>query len=761
MSVERLLQLDKIRLNQIAAEQTFLPRLKEDVEQLTQHALERKARATSLKQLQEKLREARETLKPLCRKRKKRTHATVVTGAESTGADTSTTVVKRGRRRIQEFTLAELTNEVDNSVGLVPECEPGEQAKSLYAKLDHLNQTVSACISVAESEIGSLEHTINGLTQRAQDIEELRLQNEYFATSTRYVAAASELQRSLQQNIDRLQAALRFGSVTPEQRAQLMQEYETMRKAFTAQGDELLRQYTKDTQIDPQDPSSALAPRNSRLFRDKHGTHYARCLDGACVNLSTPLVTVTPELTKLAKAALLAAEQKAVQDIANTGGFRVDRGVKRKKKYRKSIQAAVVEKFRKTTSHIGGGSAASLLSDIDSYLQDKGADGGSGDVSGPSRRGETSGLTNEELASVYSLEQRTKNPYVYKKENHMRDLLNIVQGRCHSVLPTEVMDEVKLELRKYGPSFRYETLTPLRIKKILGELGRADFYDHIFYIANALNPKFELCNFEKVHEDRVLQRFCATEKPFESVKTAVVHERRNFMSYPFVAFKICELEEFLCEHALEKRQKEMETFLAHPNPSETFTVESAFAQCQDAYELMIRGFPNEDTQLAFSERWDDSLKTTLHVIQIKDYIRWLKFRVTFLEQEMAAWGNYRIHFKFLKDGKLMKKQDRWWRLCCEELNWPPIKTVGNEGFSFVPIAKPWSYNTRPMSPKSMARYHSQFSFLTQSSAAVTANGNQDSGVADMVVDESGGGGSEGSDGEGDRMDDMAHDEPQD
>lgn len=728
MSIERLVQLDRVRHNQFDAERAQLPKIKQDVQSLLDHVDARAQQCRNLHALRDRIRAARTTLQPLTRKRKPRgssaatpASATTTTTALATATAPATVAdatPKRTRRKPKVYTYDELVLEVEDRIKQVTGCGPGEPAKTLYAKLEALNQIITSCTAFIDTEVAALRHTIASMQDHVDDITAHRSRNEYFTTSTAHVAAAGELQRKFQKEVDRIQAALRFGTMNNEQRKALMKEYDALYAAFNLESDHLLQTYAKDTGTDLANPGASLRHRVVRIFRDKAGHEYVRCVkDGLCVRLSTQVVNTTPESQKAAAQALETYEEVIGTDpfIALTGPVGSGgllRGVKRKKQYRKSLEASVDKKLRRLQGNLGNASAMDeMLGDIESFLAGgPAADAAPGTQTTVAQQETTKAARDElhrELTAIYTVEQRgNKNPYIYKKENHMRDLLNAVQGKCQSILPQAVMDQVRAELAKYA-NFDYDTLVPSRVRRILGDHGLVTYYDHAWYITHVLNPKYQLCCFVKQHEERVLQRFCALERPFEELKAVVVHARRNMMSYPFTAFKICELEEFLAEHALEQRQRDLEALRAQPRDRE-FTVENVYAHCQDGYEILTRGVGA--AHIVFRERFDPQTQSMVHVLRVHDCCQWLETRVAFLQQEMEAWRGYRPYFKFLKDGRLMKKQDRWWRLCCEKLQWPQIKTVGNESFSFVSTETPWKYETRPISPQRVAAYNAKFSF---------------------------------------------------
>lgn len=131
--------------------------------------------------------------------------------------------------------------------------------------------------------------------------------------------------------------------------------------------------------------------------------------------------------------------------------------------------------------------------------------------------------------------------YNYKRINHFREYLKQQQGESRIYVAPELLDDVRLEIRK-----RYvdpENATHALVKKVLKrDPAFAKYHEHSMYITRLLNKNYRPMAIEAEHECKLCQRFAETEAPFEKHKHDIVATRKNFMSYPFVAYKLCELE---------------------------------------------------------------------------------------------------------------------------------------------------------------------------------------------------------------------------
>lgn len=130
--------------------------------------------------------------------------------------------------------------------------------------------------------------------------------------------------------------------------------------------------------------------------------------------------------------------------------------------------------------------------------------------------------------------------YNYRRINHFREYLRQQQGQSKIYVPPECLDEIKAEIRKHYVDPNYVDY-PL-VKRVLKRMkGFTKFYEHAKYVTRLLNKSYRPLSIKAEHECYLCLRFAETEPPFERHKHDVIPGRKNFMSYPFVAYKLCEL----------------------------------------------------------------------------------------------------------------------------------------------------------------------------------------------------------------------------
>lgn len=169
----------------------------------------------------------------------------------------------------------------------------------------------------------------------------------------------------------------------------------------------------------------------------------------------------------------------------------------------------------------------------------------------------------------------------YKRINHFREYLRQQQGKSRVVIPPTVLEILRLELKKHH--IPTEHCTPKVVRYLLKNLnqsftrnqvrdtrrryrgggggrgGRAGgrgsgnsggsggqfswsvLYEHTPTITVLLNPDYKLVDIPSHHELELCRQFQKTEIPFEKYKLAVKKGRKNFLSYPYVTYKLCEL----------------------------------------------------------------------------------------------------------------------------------------------------------------------------------------------------------------------------
>jgi len=145
--------------------------------------------------------------------------------------------------------------------------------------------------------------------------------------------------------------------------------------------------------------------------------------------------------------------------------------------------------------------------------------------------------------------------FAYKKANHFNEWLAQFQAKENTDIPTEVIEAVLAELRKERIS------DPKRVKKekileILRKLRLSKMYDHVQQIKNRIQQQMTSLTLSKETEEKLQHMFKEIQPAF--IKYCP-KGRSNFLSYPYVLYKMCqllEMDEFLpCFQLLKSREK--------------------------------------------------------------------------------------------------------------------------------------------------------------------------------------------------------------
>jgi len=144
--------------------------------------------------------------------------------------------------------------------------------------------------------------------------------------------------------------------------------------------------------------------------------------------------------------------------------------------------------------------------------------------------------------------------YSYKRENHFNEWISQFQAKESTHVPVDVIEKLRTEFKKQKIKDLVE-ITHEKVKGLLKKLNYSKYYEHVPYIATTLsgiNPP----TMPQALEDRLRIMFHAIQAPFEKHKPA---NRKNFLSYSFVLYKMCELlgeDQYLpCFPLLKSREK--------------------------------------------------------------------------------------------------------------------------------------------------------------------------------------------------------------
>lgn len=149
-------------------------------------------------------------------------------------------------------------------------------------------------------------------------------------------------------------------------------------------------------------------------------------------------------------------------------------------------------------------------------------------------------------------------PSLYKRINHLSELLNQFQAKESTDIDKEIYDKIKEELIKQR-KHDYNKLNYKTMREVLKKLGLNKYYEHIHHIINELNG-IPPPTISRDTEDKIKHYFKAIQKPFNLFKPK---SRKNFSAYSSVIHKILELldlDEYLIYFPLLKSREKKEEF---------------------------------------------------------------------------------------------------------------------------------------------------------------------------------------------------------
>ena len=124
--------------------------------------------------------------------------------------------------------------------------------------------------------------------------------------------------------------------------------------------------------------------------------------------------------------------------------------------------------------------------------------------------------------------------YAYKRINHFKEILAQFQAKETTQIPSEVIDNIKLQIKKERISLSKFTNT--KAKDILKKLGYNKFYEHIPYIKYKLGIKPPTMTPQL--EEQLCNLFMEIQGPYAKF---CPDDRVNFLNYYYTIYKLCEL----------------------------------------------------------------------------------------------------------------------------------------------------------------------------------------------------------------------------
>ena len=145
--------------------------------------------------------------------------------------------------------------------------------------------------------------------------------------------------------------------------------------------------------------------------------------------------------------------------------------------------------------------------------------------------------------------------YAYKRINHFKEILAHFQGKETTQIPTEVIENIKIQIKK--ERIDLSQITNHKTKEILKKLGHNKYYEHIPFIKDKLGIKPPIMSQEL--EETLCNLFVELQSPYSKF---CPDDRVNFLNYYYTAYKLCELlgEDHYLEHfpMLKDREKRIE-----------------------------------------------------------------------------------------------------------------------------------------------------------------------------------------------------------
>ena len=173
------------------------------------------------------------------------------------------------------------------------------------------------------------------------------------------------------------------------------------------------------------------------------------------------------------------------------------------------------------------------------------------------------GLTNHIILTdnlnnpVYTENIELVTVFNYKRNNHFQECLNQLQAKENTNIPPIIIQKLAAEFKKYNIT-NPKLFTPELVKVYLRKLEYNKYYEHIPTIIN------EFCGLPAPKLTAELEKqlkimFDETQTPFEKYRLQICPNRKNFLNYNYIFYKMFQLlnkDEFLnCFPLLKSREK--------------------------------------------------------------------------------------------------------------------------------------------------------------------------------------------------------------
>jgi len=129
--------------------------------------------------------------------------------------------------------------------------------------------------------------------------------------------------------------------------------------------------------------------------------------------------------------------------------------------------------------------------------------------------------------------------FTYKRANHFQEWLNTAMAKQTCEVPESVLAKVMETL--YRERITPAQTTVRKVREALKQCGLRKWYDQSTFITCKLTNRAPPRMTPDV-ENRLRQLFQQLQEPFEKCRDETAPTRKNFMSYSYVLYKLCELE---------------------------------------------------------------------------------------------------------------------------------------------------------------------------------------------------------------------------
>jgi hypothetical protein len=124
--------------------------------------------------------------------------------------------------------------------------------------------------------------------------------------------------------------------------------------------------------------------------------------------------------------------------------------------------------------------------------------------------------------------------YAYKRINHFREILAQFQAKETTLIPDEVIENIKLQIKK--ERLNILLISNKRLKDVLKKLKYNKYYEHIPFIKDKLGIKPPIMSPEL--EETLCNLFMDIQVPYAKF---CPDDRVNFLNYYYTIYKLCEL----------------------------------------------------------------------------------------------------------------------------------------------------------------------------------------------------------------------------